>query len=479
MLVGLAMLLLPSLALAHTGLQSASPGDGDHLSVAPHELRLTFTEAVELALARLALTGPDGAVEVASLALHPDSATVLVGAIRGPLVGGTYTVNWQITGADGHPVRGEYSFVIAPGAEGLTVTTVGPTAPGQEPPPAEHHDAVTFPTGTSFGAESPLYVAVRWLTFLGLLGVIGVVVFRVAVLALMSRDSDPDDRAVVGVAASRAATVGLAALALLGVALILRLYAQSYALHGGGEALNPGLLGTMLTRTTWGWGWLLQAVATLVTLVGLLLARSGSRSGWSLAAIGAVALAFTPGLSGHAAAAPELTTLAMLADALHVLGAGGWLGSLLLVVTVGIPVALRRTDGDRGKSVAALVNAFSPTALLFAGVVVATGVFAAWLQLGTVSALWESAYGRTLLLKLALLSVVFGTGAYNWLRVKPALGSEVAAGRLRRSAAVELGVGVVVLAVTAVLVATATPSAEMEHASSSPPVASSSEPAAR
>lgn len=479
MLVWLAVSFLPSLALAHTALRSATPGAGDHLSAAPRELRLTFTEAVELALARLALTGPDGAVELGPLALHPDSATVLVGAIRGPLVAGTYTVNWQIAGADGHPVRGEYSFVVAPGAEGLTAAIVGPTAPGQEPPPAEHHDAVTFPTGASFGAESPLYVAVRWLTFLGLLGVIGVVAFRVAVLTLMSRKSDASARSVVPVAASRAAKVGLAALALLGVALVLRLYAQSYALHGAREALDPSLIGTMLSRTTWGWGWLLQAAATLVTLVGLLLARGGGRSGWVLAALGAVALAFTPGLSGHAAASPELTTLAMLADALHVLGAGGWLGSLLLVVIVGVPVALRRTDGDRGKSVAALVNAFSPTALLFAGTVVATGIFAAWLQLGTVSALWESAYGRTLLLKLALLSVVFGTGAYNWLRVKPALGSEVAAGRLRRSAALELAVGVVVLAVTAVLVATATPSTEVEHASGSSPVASTSDTGAR
>lgn len=471
----LAMSLLPGLAFAHTQLRSAFPGGGDHLSVAPRQLRLTFTEAVELALTRLALTGPNGAVELAPLALHPDSAAVLLGAIQSPLVAGAYTVNWQIAGADGHPVRGEYSFVVAPGAEGLIAATAGPAAPGQKPPPAEHHDAVTFPTGSAFGVESPLYAAVRWLTFLGLLGVIGVVAFRLLVLSLMSRSSDPPERAVVGVAASRAVKVGLAALALLGVALVLRLYAQSYALHGGEQALASGLIGTMLSRTTWGWGWLLQAGATLVVLVGLLLARRGSRAGWALATIGAVALAFTPGLAGHAAASPELATLAILADALHVLGAGGWLGSLLLVVIVGIPVALRRTDGEPGKAVAALINAFSPTALLFAGTVVATGVFAAWLQLGTVSALWESTYGRTLLLKLALLSVVFGTGAYNWLRVKPALGSEVAAGRLRHSAALELAVGVVVLAVTAVLVATATPSAGMEHAGASPPVASTPE----
>ena len=465
-------LLLPGQAWAHGELRSAAPGDGDHLSVAPRELRLTFTEAVELALARLALTGPSGPVELAPLALHPDSATVLVGAIQGPLVAGTYTVNWQVAGADGHPVRGEYTFVIAPGAEGLAPPVAGPTAPGQEPPPAEHHDAVTFPTGSQFGAESPLYAAVRWLTFLGLLGVIGVVAFRLLVLWLMCRKWDPAGRAIVGLAASRAARVGLVALVLLGVALFLRLYAQSYALHGGVDALDPNLIGTLLSRTTWGWGWLLQAAGTVVTLAGLLLARRDSRAGWTTAAVGVVMLAFTPGLSGHAAAAPELATLAILADALHVLGAGGWLGSLLLVVVVGIPVALRRTDGDRGETVAALINAFSPTALFFAGTVVATGVFAAWLQLGTVPALWESAYGRTLLLKLAVLSVVFGTGAYNWLKVKPALGDEVAAGRLRRSAMLELAVGVVVLAVTAVLVATATPMTGMEQADRAPPAAS-------
>lgn len=450
-------LLVPGQVWAHGELKSATPGTGDHLSVAPRELRLTFTESVELAIARLALTGPNGTVELAPLALHPDSSQVMIGAIRSRLVAGIYTVTWQVAGADGHPVRGEYTFVIAPDAEGLGSAGAGPTAPGQEPPPAEHHEAAAFPTASDFDAGSPLYAAVRWLTFLGLLGVIGVVAFRLVVLWFMCRRDDASGRAIVGPAASRAVRVGLAALALLGVSLLLRLYAQSYALHGGAQALDAELVGTMISRTTWGWGWLLQAVGTAVVLVGFLLARKDSRTGWTVAVVGVVMLAFTPGLSGHAAAEPELATLAILADALHVLGAGGWLGSLLLVVVVGIPLALRRTDGDRGETVAALINAFSPTALFFAGMVVATGVFAAWLQLGAVSALWQSAYGRTLLVKLALLSVVFGTGAYNWLKVKPALGSEAAAGRLRRSAMVELAVGVAVLAVTAVLVATSPP----------------------
>jgi copper transport protein len=111
---------------------------------------------------------------------------------------------------------------------------------------------------------------------------------------------------------------------------------------------------------------------------------------------------------------------------------------------------------------AGLVRAFSPTALAFAGVVVATGLLASWLHLGSFAALWQSVYGRILLLKLALLVVVFGAGAYNWLRVRPALGAPPAAARLRRSAAVELATAAAVLAVTAALVSTPPP-AEPAH----------------
>ena len=106
--------------------------------------------------------------------------------------------------------------------------------------------------------------------------------------------------------------------------------------------------------------------------------------------------------------------------------------------------------------VAELVNAFSPTALMFAGLVTATGVFAAWMHLGALPALWQTTYGRTLLIKLALLSAMAFTGAYNWLRVKPTLGQAEGAVLIRRSATIEVIVGIIVLLVTAVLVATPT-----------------------
>ena len=338
---------------------------------------------------------------------------------------------------------------------------------------AQQHAETTLSSTPGFTAESPPYAAVRWFTFMGLLGAVGAVAFRLIVLGLVARSRDPEGVGIVSPAAVRAARLGLAAVALLAVALLLRLLAQSYAVFGGDRAFDSALITTLLSETTWGRGWLLQAAGTVVALIGFSLADKDRRIGWATAAVGVLALAFTPALSGHAVATPDLTALAVLSDGLHVLGAGGWLGSLFAVVAVGIPVALRRPQEERGAAVAALINAFSPTALVFAGVVVTTGFFAAWLQLGSIPALWETTYGRTLLLKLAVLSVVFGTGAYNWLKVKPTLGSEVAAGRLKRSALLELAVGTVVLAITAVLVATATPAMmiDMSQSTGSPEAA--------
>jgi putative copper export protein len=410
---------------------------------------------VELAVARIQLTGPDSAqIRLGAVAVAPDSPRVLVAPIGGALQAGEYTVAWQIAGADGHPVRGTYSFVIAPGAEGLA------PPPTQEPgarttPPADpdetHHNAATFPSGPGFDAESPLYVLVRWLTYVGLLGVLGALALRLVVLPAAGRLGAG---AIAAPAGTRAAGIGLAAAGLVAVAAVLRLYAQSYAMHG--PAADAGLVTAMLARTTWGWGWIMQAVGAVAALAGFAAARRRG-AGWPVAAAGGLALSVAPALSGHASAVPRLSGLAIVSDAVHVLGAGGWVGGLFLLVAAGVPAAMRLPKEERGPAVASLVNAFSPVALVCAGALTLTGLFATWLHVGSPSALWQTDYGRTLLVKLALLSAVFGTGAYNWLRLRPVLGDEVGASRLRRSATVEIAAGVLVLLATAVLVATAAP----------------------
>jgi copper transport protein len=162
-------------------------------------------------------------------------------------------------------------------------------------------------------------------------------------------------------------------------------------------------------------------------------------------------LAITPALGGHAAASARFTSLMIAADWLHVLGGAGWLGSLFSLMVIGVPIALTLELADRWASVASLVNAFSPVALVSAGVVVVSGIFASWVHLERLSGLWQTTYGKVLLVKLLFVAIAFGIGGYNFKRVQPQLSNQLGTQRLRRSAAAELGTSFLILLVTGLL----------------------------
>jgi copper transport protein len=84
------------------------------------------------------------------------------------------------------------------------------------------------------------------------------------------------------------------------------------------------------------------------------------------------------------------------------------------------------------------------------GVLVATGLFQAWRQVGTLSALGPTTYGRELVVKTCLVLVVVGvaTGSRRLLRRREGLS------RLRRTVGVEAVLVLAVLGVTSGLVAT-------------------------
>ena len=269
--------LVPSTAVVHGALKSSVPVAGARLSAAPRELRLVFTEVPELAFTSIRLTGPDGTpVALAPLGTATDSRRAVIAAIRGGLVAGKYTVLWKVAGADGHPVEGRFSFDIAAGAVGLgrAADTIVPnasppkgepagavSAPGQAPVPAQHHDTTSFPTGSGFDASSPAYVAIRWVQFSALLVLLGTLAFNYVVLGFLRRRQNADSP-ILTPAADRAAVLGFRAAAVMAVATVLRLNAQSYAMHGAEGAWSPALLVTMLGQTLWGWGWLLQTVGS-------------------------------------------------------------------------------------------------------------------------------------------------------------------------------------------------------------------------
>jgi copper transport protein len=313
----------------------------------------------------------------------------------------------------------------------------------------------------AFDPASAAYAAIRALWFCATTLLIGAVAFR---LAIRSRS-----RLAVGaalIADRRAARIGMAAAAASLLAAGLRFIAQSISVFG---SLSRDAL-VLITATTWGRGFVLHVASALAALIAFAAARPhGSASAgdahpddsqpdraarpaaWWIAAIAAVAAGIAPAFSGHAIASAG-QPLPVLADSLHVLAAGVWIGSLFVIMLVAAPPS----PGAR-VPLAPLINAFSPIALAGASVLLVTGAFAGWIHLGAIARLADHPWGRLLSAKVIAFAATAAVGAYNFRRLRPTLGHPATDTRLRRSAAIELTLALLIIVLTAFLAGTSPP----------------------
>jgi putative copper export protein len=291
---------------------------------------------------------------------------------------------------------------------------------------------------------------VRWIGFLALFPLVGVMVF--AALVRRRLGAAHPELTVRLVERGRVAGV-LSALVLLS-SLALTLYFQVRAFSMPGDPLTWATAQPILAATSWGHGWEWQGAAALTALLGLMIAGR-YRAGWILALIGVLGLLGSFPLTGHAVEHPLGPLVGVGLQGLHLAGAALWLGTLALVMGAAMPALRRAPDGEA--LLARLVEGYSPLALTGAATATAAGVLISLTTVASWPALIDTAYGRTLLVKLIVLSGVIALGFYNWRRVRPALGAEPGAERLTRSASAELAIGTLLLAVTAVLVALPAP----------------------
>lgn len=187
-----------------------------------------------------------------------------------------------------------------------------------------------------------------------------------------------------------------------------------------------------------------------LALVGFVLVRAAPSLGWILATIGVLFEVLQPLYTDK---------FSSKVNAVHVLAASTWLGTLLVLAIVGIHgvIRSRATPIQRAVMVSDLVNSFSPLALTAAAIVAITGVTTAWLHLKRISALYTTSYGIALVVKLVFVLSVVVLGAWNWRRVRPSLGHEGSEETIRRSSTMELTFGALVLIATSVLVTLPSP----------------------
>jgi putative copper resistance protein D len=252
---------------------------------------------------------------------------------------------------------------------------------------------------------------------------------------------DAGSQAAGAIDGSLARLSGMAAAAML-IAQALRAVAHTAAAFGWNEALVWDELRIIVIDSRWGGGWRIQMAAALLLLGSTFFVRAGA-VGWLATTAAAVACAVSMPLLGHAAASP----FGIVLHAAHIGGAGLWLGTLASILLVRRAPALD------------LLRYFSPIALTGASLAVAGGAITAVQYVGAPAHLWDSGYGRTLLLKLGVFLGVVACGYFNWRRwsaVPPATAA-VSAGS-SRLAAIEVSLAVGIVLITSLLTELAHPS---------------------
>lgn len=441
-------------AEAHGALKSSTPKSGAALDTVPKDIRLEFSESVVLRQTKIVLIGPNGTpVALNALAFGDDKQKVVVATPAVSLAAGGYEVRWQTAGADGHPTRGRFPFTIRPNAVRKSVAPTSTDA--SQLRPNNHQQEMAPRDEELFDERSPTYVAIRWLQYISTFLVVGAFVFSRLVLA-RAMPPEGGDAQLLSVTRNRTLRLGFLASAFLLVVQAARFLAQRAALRGGGDFMMDVSIADLVIGTAWGTGWLLVVVGAVLACVHFRMALTSRRNIVATLVVALALVATGLGMSGHQAASPIGTALGVSIDAVHVLATAGWLGTLAVLVLTGAPAIGAATEEDH-LHVAAILRRFSPVVLVAAAIAAASGLALAIVNIGTPSALWQADYGRLLLAKLAVLSAVAATGAFNWRRVLPSLGTAAATRALRQSATLEAVIAVAVVGLTAVLVATPTP----------------------
>jgi copper transport protein len=420
LLAGLAGLVPVSPVMGHAQLLSSSPGAGVTVASAPDELELVFSEAVDPAFASIRLTAEDsGAVDVGSTEVDPGDGHRVTATVP-VLVDGVYTVLWQVlSAADGHVTSGSFQFgvgdaVPAPGRSGSR--------------PGDLH------------AGQPLWLAVadvlgRSASYGGLLLAVGLFLV-VGTVVRPSAGTWPPGAARLGAAALALAMAGT--ILVIGVGLI------------SVNAVAPTDPVTYLTTSRSG---VLLGARVIVTgvaaaVVALSLRRRPNQALALASLAGAVGVLLTAFVS-HADAAGGLGPVAAVVA--HMFAAGVWLAGIVTLVLIGAGRL-----GSRRSDLRAVVPRFSALALVAVGFVVATGVYATWLQVGSLPGL-QTPYGRVLIAKIVAAAIAVGFGAINYF--DGGRGRPIGSGLGRRVAA-EVGLAVAVIVLTANLTGSAPPRGE-------------------
>lgn len=423
---------------AHALLVSADPPVNSQIREPPRELTLSFSEPLERKFSSVRVVDATG-LRVDEGVSFDDTNPALMRVALKPVGAGYLVVSWQnVSTVDGHRISGSYPLTI--------LNADGSLPAGQSPGLA---------ASTSGASARPERVATKALLLIAGSLLAGAFAFLFWVTPGLPGDEPGGTRAGIESKALALASASLLVLFLVG---LLELQLQANEIDAGlGSALD----------TRWGERWLLRHI--LLAFPALALIGGRVISGWRREA----AAAGIAGMMGYFLLVASVSHGSAgvgafwggLSDFVHLLAASVWLGMLPLLALLFFMSPAPAGSKPRLTLLATALQRFSVVAVLSLALLLFTGVVNALIQVGQLSDLLNTAYGRALLIKLALLLPLLALGGFNAYiyrprfiytldakpRDEPQFLTELQAS-LSRTIRLEIAVAVCVLAVVALLV---------------------------
>ncbi len=430
-------IVLPGVSEAHAILVRSDPATDAVLSVAPDQVRMWFSEALNPAVSTAAVVNEKNQrIDQHNAFVSPDDATEMDISLQPNLSPGVYAVVWRTSSADdGHVLTGSFLFTVAR-PDGTVPTASGGTVLGQNVLGGSNT------VGQGAGQlDGPTFFNLLMVTLLELGAIfwVGAQFWPIFVLSPSAEDCEDLSAANQQVQQRYARRFALPTLLVLLVANGGVLFGQALTASGGniGDAFSLSLLANLVTGGRFGAFWIMRFIVLILALRLALYQVQWYRTRRSLPRLVNVilpwvnlilglALFISMTMTSHASAVTGSTgVLALVVDWLHLVAAALWVGGMLYIVTSYLPILRKYPVVEQARSLVTALPYYSPWALAGVGIMAVTGPLSATFQLTSWGQLLATAYGRTLVVKILLVGALLLTSAIHLLFLRPHLKKEL------------------------------------------------------
>jgi copper transport protein len=431
----LAFLLFPQDVNAHAILLRSSPNKLDVLIASPAQVSMWFSEDMNPAYTTAFVIKAGNSAD--DVKTHVDKSDAHVSytdsremdlSLKPNLPSAVYIVLYRTQSADdGHILYGFFLFKVA--AANRTVPVFNGTIP------QPYASSVEESGGLQLDEPALLSFVMTTLVDLGTIFWVGAQIWFCFVLPDLESE-DQQQQAICEQMQQRFnrgfswSVLLLVLLANMGV-----LIGQALSITGGnwGAAFEPILLISLVKQGHFGTYWIMREIVILLALfllaVYTALVKQSSQQvssslSWGNFALG-VALLVALTQSGHAAAtSSNVLVYAVLADFLHLAAVALWIGGMMFIAVIYLPVLKSRSWQQQTASLLIILPRYSPLALTGVVLMGLSGPLNAATRLLSWDQLFTTVYGLMLIIKVLLVVAMSLTSAFHVLLLRPRLAKD-------------------------------------------------------